>query len=111
MPKPKPLHIAPLRGLRDGDIREGRVDLAIPAKGMTIVPDNNVPNRKWFANLIAAAITWLVINLGLDDATAASVAAPVAGLVANYLWAEWRSLPETIRSAAGRLVRILRREG
>ena len=79
----------------------------IPA---TVVPDNNVPNRKWFANLIAAAITWLVVKLGLDSATAASVAAPVAGLLANYAWAEWRSLPETVRAGFRKLTRTLRRE-
>lgn len=104
MSKVKPVRI------RNPHANSAPVPIVIPAPGVTIVPNGLTPNRKWFANLIAAAITWLVVKLGLDSATAASVAAPAAGLIANYLWAEWRSLPETVRSAVGKLVRVLRRE-
>lgn len=107
--KPKPVHIAPLRGPRDGGVKEGHINLAIPPKGMTIVPGGSTPNRKWFANLIAVAIAWVIVKLGLDSATAASIAAPAAGLAANYAWSEWRSLPDTIRGILRKLTGPLRR--
>lgn len=74
-------------------------------KTATVVPDNLTPNRKWFANLFAIAITWVVVKLGLDDATAASIAAPVAGLAANYAWSEWKTLPDYVREFVRKLSR------
>lgn len=96
----------------------------IPA---TVVPDNNVPNRKWFAAAaglvvvngaaalgldIGAFVVELADQVGLDVSEAeaeAEIRSAIGALAGAYVWPEWLTLPEFVRSALRKLTKPLRR--
>ena len=126
--KPQTLHVSPLpRDPRDGSVKEGRLSLAIPAEGMTVVPGGKTPNRKWFAGAAglvvvngAAALGLdvgeLVVDLagsiGLDVSEAeaeAEIRSAIGALAGVYVWPEWLSLPQFVREAIAKITKPLRR--